>query len=101
MALSALVSSHVVDRSPYQQGKPIEYLERELGALEIQTWPTDANFVLAEAGEGAHEALLREGVIVRPLHGFGMPDHVRITIGLPAENERLVKAMRRIGEAAA
>jgi histidinol-phosphate aminotransferase len=37
-------------------------------------------------------------VIVRPLAGFGMPEHVRITVGLPEENERLVKALRRIRE---
>jgi histidinol-phosphate/aromatic aminotransferase/cobyric acid decarboxylase-like protein len=33
--------------------------------------------------------------------GFGLPDHVRITVGLPEENERLVKALRRLREAAA
>ena len=43
-------------------------------------------------------ALLREGVIVRPLGGFGMPDHIRITIGLPEENERLVKTLRVLCE---
>jgi len=35
---------------------------------------------------------------VRPLGGFGMPDYVRITVGLPEEIERLVKALRRINE---
>ena len=44
------------------------------------------------------DRLLREGVIVRPLGGFGMPDHIRITIGLPEENERLVKTLRAIRE---
>jgi histidinol-phosphate aminotransferase len=39
-------------------------------------------------------------VIVRPLAGFGMPDHVRISIGLPEENERLVKSLRRLRESA-
>ena len=63
-------------------------------------WPTDANFLLVRAGAGIYDRLLREGVIVRPLAGFGMPDHVRITIGLPEENERLVKTLRRIREGA-
>jgi histidinol-phosphate aminotransferase len=76
----------------------LAYLERELGALGIATWPSETNFVLAKPGAGTHEALLREGVIVRPLGGFGMPDHVRITIGLPEENERLVKTLRRLRE---
>ena len=38
---------------------------------------------------------------MRPLAGFGMPEHVRITVGLPEENERLVKALRRIAEGGA
>ncbi len=58
--------------------------------------PRDANFVLVRAGEGIFDRLQREGVIVRPLAGFGMPDCVRVTIGLPEENERLVKTLARI-----
>ena len=40
-------------------------------------------------------------VIVRPLEGFGLGEHVRITIGLPKENERLVQALRRVRQEAA
>jgi histidinol-phosphate aminotransferase len=54
--------------------------------------------VLARTGSGVYEKLLLQGVIVRPLGGFGMPDHVRISVGLPEENERFVKALRRIRE---
>jgi len=80
----------------------VEYLTRELRALGIEVWPTDANFILARAGGRAtYERLLREGVIVRPLAGFGLHEHVRITIGLPEENERLVKALRRLRQEAA
>jgi histidinol-phosphate aminotransferase len=64
-------------------------------------WPSDANFVLAHIGAGVCEKLLAQGVIVRPLEGFGMPEHVRISIGLPEENERLVKTLRRIREGGA
>jgi len=80
----------------------IEYLTRELQGLGIEVWPTDANFVLARVGGRAtYERLLREGVIVRPLAGFGLLEHVRITIGLPEENERLVRALRRLRQEAA
>jgi histidinol-phosphate aminotransferase len=64
----------------------------------VETWPTDANFLLAKAGADTAERLLREGIIVRALNGFGMPDHIRISIGLPEENERLVKTLRRLRE---
>ena len=76
----------------------VNYLSRELRDLGIEVWPSDANFVLARTGSEVYEKLLRQGVIVRPLGGFGMPDHVRISVGLPEENERFVKALRRIRE---
>ncbi len=76
----------------------VDYLSRELRDLGIEVWPSDANFVLARTGSEVYEKLLRQGVIVRPLGGFGMPDHVRISVGLPEENERFVKALRRIRE---
>jgi histidinol-phosphate aminotransferase len=97
-ALAALDDDAHAERSRRINAEGIAYLSRELGALGIPVWPTDANFVLAEIGEGMDERLLHEGVIVRPLSGFGMPKHVRISIGLPEENERLVKALRRLRE---
>jgi len=39
------------------------------------------------------EHLLRQGVIVRPVGGYGMPDHLRVTVGLPEENERFLAAL--------
>jgi histidinol-phosphate aminotransferase len=41
-----------------------------------------------------YEKLLRQGIIVRPLAGYGMPDHLRVTVGTPKENERFLKALR-------
>ena len=39
------------------------------------------------------QGLLREGVIVRPVANYGMPNHLRVTIGLPAENSRFLEAL--------
>jgi len=97
-AVAALGDREHRERSVRQNSEGLAYLRRELAALGIETWPSEANFVLARPGPGTYEKLLREGVIVRPLIGFGMPDHVRITVGLPEENERLVKALRRLVE---
>ncbi len=97
-ASAALDDAEYVERLTRLNASGVDYLSRELRALGVEVWPTDANFVLARAGEGIYERLLREGVIVRPLVGFGMPDHVRISVGLPEENERLVKTLRRIRE---
>jgi len=103
-AEAALDDREYTERLQRVNSDGIEYLTRELRALGFEVWPSDANFLLAKParpGASVFQRLLREGVIVRPLAGFGMPEHVRITVGLPEENERLVKALRRIAEGGA
>jgi histidinol-phosphate aminotransferase len=45
-----------------------------------------------------YNALLREGVIVRPVGGYGLKTHIRVTIGLPRENKRFIKAIKKVLE---
>jgi len=97
-AVAALDDREHVARSRELNARGMEYLSRELGALGIQVTPSDANFLLVHTGPGVYEPLLRDGLIVRPMAGFGLPEHVRVTVGLPEENERLVKALRRLRE---
>lgn len=71
-----------------------------LRALGLAPLPSTANFVLVPMGSAAraaavNEALLGQGVIVRPAGPFGAPEALRITIGLPAENARMLAAMAR------
>jgi histidinol-phosphate aminotransferase len=61
--------------------------------------PPVANFVFAEVGEDSRpvfDALLREGVIVRPLAPFGAPRAVRVTVGTREENDLFAEALRRV-----
>jgi histidinol-phosphate aminotransferase len=97
-ALAALADEAHAEASRRVNAEGVMYLTTELEALGIDVWPTDANFILARAGDGVHDALLREGIIVRPLASFGMSDHIRISVGLPEENERLVKTLKRLRE---
>jgi histidinol-phosphate aminotransferase len=98
-AVAALDDREHVERSLQINAQGIEYLSQELAKLGIEVWPSDANFILARAGADCYQRLLPEGVIVRPLRGFGLDEHVRITVGLPEENERVVKALTRLREA--
>ncbi|MDH3211076.1 MAG: histidinol-phosphate transaminase [Myxococcales bacterium] len=98
-ALAALGDDEHAERTRRLTAEGIEYLSRELRGLGVEVWPSDANFVLARTGPDVCDRLMRDGLIVRPLHGFGLPDHVRISVGLPEENERLVKVLRRLREA--
>jgi histidinol-phosphate aminotransferase len=97
-ALAALVDEEHANATRAVNAAGIELLTRELQALGHEVWPTEANFLLARTGSGTYDALLRQGVIVRPLQGFGMADCIRISIGTPEENERLVKALQHISE---
>ena len=61
------------------------------------------NFVYVEVGAEAQalfDALLRQGVIVRPLAGFGAPNAVRVTVGTPDEQQFLADALARVHAAA-
>jgi histidinol-phosphate aminotransferase len=68
--------------------------------LELDLAPRPvANFVYAEVGEDARpvfDALLRGGVIVRPLAGFGAPGAIRVTVGTKEENELFAQAFGRV-----
>ncbi|MGB0415655.1 MAG: histidinol-phosphate transaminase [Coraliomargarita sp.] len=69
-----------------------------LEALGIETWGGQANFVLCKVGDGMKffQDLQRHGIIVRPLAPYGMAEYVRITIGRPQENERLLAVVAQL-----
>lgn len=57
------------------------------------------NFVTVDMGQPAQplfQALLREGVILRPLDNYGMPNHLRITVGVASENDRCLAALQKV-----
>ncbi len=94
-ALAALSDDDHVKASRAMNAEGIDSLQKELSLMGLRTWPTDANFILVDVGRpGAYQALLSQGVIVRPMEGFGLAGFIRITIGRPEENERAVSALR-------
>jgi histidinol-phosphate aminotransferase len=67
--------------------------------LDIEHIPSTANFVTvdcAKDGLPIYQALLAQGVIVRPLHAYNMPNHIRVTIGTEEQNTRFLKALQTI-----
>lgn len=72
-----------------------------LEQLGLSYIPSAGNFVtFAVPGEGAaaaaYQALLEQGVIVRPVAEYGLPEHLRVTVGLPEENTRFLDALARV-----
>lgn len=98
-ALAALGDVEHVERTRALNDAGARFLTESLQRLGCRVWPTDANYLLVEIGPDYYDKLLREGVIVRPMRGFGLESHLRISIGTAAENERLIKAIERIREA--
>lgn len=76
----------------------LTYLEHEFQRLGIDFVPSHANFILAEVGDGLNvfNQLLKLGVIVRPMSGYGLPKHLRISVGLEHENRRLISALEQV-----
>src|SRR6059058_1867020 len=75
------------------------FLYDEFTALGIRYVPSRANFILVDVGRSAsdiYQRLLKEGVIVRPMTPFGMESALRVTVGTPEENRRLVKALKTV-----
>src|SRR5918992_5875188 len=99
-ALASMADDEEIERRRRENAalRPrIEHALREHGFEPAM--PAVANFVFVEVGEDSRplfEQLLREGVIVRPTHGFGAPGAIRVTVGTAEENEMFADALDRV-----
>jgi len=76
-----------------------KFLTEQCRALGLRVVPSVANFLLVDVGRpgpATADALLRHGVIVRPMAGYGFPTHLRISVGTPPENERCIAALKAV-----
>ncbi|HEY8631333.1 MAG TPA: histidinol-phosphate transaminase [Gaiellaceae bacterium] len=104
-ALASLDSPGEVERRRQANAESRTELERILTEAGYKvTAPAVGNFVFVDLGEDAQpwfEALLREGVIVRPLAGFGAPNAIRVSVGTAADHAFLAEALARLRTATA
>lgn len=94
-ALAALDDEAHLVRTRRMVSRGLRQLERGFRRLSLEFVPSIANFILVRVGQGRElfVELQRRGVIVRPMDPYGLPDHVRVTVGTPAENRRLLEAL--------
>lgn len=74
-------------------------MTQALTALGLVVIPSVANFVCVDVGRPARpvfDALLRHGLITRPVAEYGLPQHLRISVGLPEQNQRLVAVLAEV-----
>jgi histidinol-phosphate aminotransferase len=95
-ALAALGDAGHIRKTKAMTQRGLAFSEKEFRKLKLEFVPSCANFVLVNVGDGdkVFRGLQQRGVIVRPMRAYKMPDWVRVTVGLPDENRRFVKALR-------
>jgi histidinol-phosphate aminotransferase len=102
-ALAALDDADHVTRSIAANAAERTRLTAELSKLGLRPVPSHTNFVFIDVGPRAtdlYNELLREGVIVRPLAWMGFPGAIRISLGTPEENNKLLAALNHCLHAA-
>ena len=94
-ALAALADTAYVSESARLNRTGLVQLTAALDAMRVAYVPSHGNFLLVHVGDGAgvYERLLRQGVIVRPVANYELPEHLRVTVGLPEENRRFLAAL--------
>ncbi len=94
-AVAALGDTAFVERSYEANRAGLDQLSHGLRALGLEFVPSFANFILFRAGDATrvNHQLLRRGVIVRPVASYGLPEWLRVSVGLPLENERFLQAL--------
>lgn len=98
-ACAALDDDAFVTRSYRENAQERERLQRGLQERGLVCLPSQGNFITFDCGQPStplFDALLREGVIVRPLASYGMTRHLRVTVGTAADNATFLAALDKV-----
>jgi len=99
-ALAALDDDAYVEESRELNEAGMRQIVDGLSKRGLRYVPSHGNFVLVHVGNGlrVNSELMKRGVIVRPVANYGLPEWLRVTVGLPAENDRFLDALGRVLE---
>ena len=103
-AAAALADQDFIEKTRLTNDEQMRWLEKQFDALGLGFVKSHANFIMVEvqvemediSAASIHQALLEQGVIVRPLTAYGLPNWLRITVGMAEENLRLIDTLRSI-----
>ena len=102
-AMAAMKDQDHIRKSVEQIAKGAEYLTREIEELGFRVVPAAANFIYFEAGQDAPNIARRmqdQGVIIRGLTPWGIPNGLRVTVGTPEQNRKFLAALKTSMQAA-
>jgi len=94
-AAAALDDMEFVARSYAENLQGLRQLEAGASRLGLDYIPSSGNFLTVKVGRAAEifKRLLRRSVIVRPVAGYELPEHLRVTVGTPEENDAFLAAL--------
>jgi len=98
-AIAALDDHAHLRRSTAANAQGLAQLRQGFDRLGLKQWPSLANFILVDVGRDGREvfqALLRAGIVTRPMAGIGLPTGLRISVGTPRQNRACLAALGRI-----
>jgi histidinol-phosphate aminotransferase len=98
-AEAALNDTNFIEQSVANNHRGMRILTEGFARLGLASIPSVGNFICVElprAGSEVFDALLRKGVIVRPVANYKLPRHLRVTIGSEAENQHLLQALEAV-----
>ena len=97
-ALAALDDEEFVQKTRTMVAEGLQYLGASFEKMGLSYVPSLVNFILVKVGNGRQvfQELQRKKVIVRPMDGYGLPEYVRVTVGLKHENEHFIQALGAI-----
>ena len=98
-ALAALDDQEFLAQTRHLVKEGLAYFRHELDRLGIAYIPTQANFLLIHVARNSreiYENMLRQGVIIRAMGSYQLPEYIRVNAGLPAENQRFMQAFKRV-----
>ncbi|HEB54796.1 MAG TPA: histidinol-phosphate transaminase [Gammaproteobacteria bacterium] len=97
-AVAALADEAHLQRSIKVNAEGMQVFKQAFEQLGLEYIPSVGNFICVKVGDaaGVYEALLRAGIIVRPVANYGLPEYLRITVGRADENARFLDALKKI-----
>src|SRR6202034_469753 len=99
--IGALADKEFLHKSLELNARGLKFLTKALREIGLTIIPSEANFVMAVLPSAEHAAqltseLLPQGIIIRPLASFGLPNCVRISTGTADDNQRCVEAIQKL-----
>ncbi len=97
-ALAGLEDQQHQEKTRLMTDEGRAYLEQSFADMELEYVPSKANFVLVKVGDGdaVFQAMLNEGIIIRAMRSYKLPDWIRVSVGTMEQNQRCIEVLKKV-----